>query len=149
MPPGVHVVAPPAREASHCPAPQLYSTLSPAGVFQKLRFSLGPDLVCIWPVSSSGSLQHVLCGGVAEFGVLPISPRTRFPAGDVWYQCHGISLNYDTYHPRRGGSPSEESGTLRFCDARLLGIDETRVLSNRNSGVTTPHPQGASCAIHA
>jgi len=71
------------------------------------------------------------------------------PAGDVWHGCHGISLNYDTYHPRRGGSPSEDSGTLRFYDARLLGIDETRVLSNRNSGVTTPHPQGASCAIHA
>ena len=53
------------------------------------------------------------------------------------------------YHPRRGGSPSEETGTLRFCDARLLDIDKTRVLSNRNSGVSTPHPQGASCAIHA
>lgn len=38
---------------------------------------------------------------------------------------------------------------LAFCDARLLGIDKTRVLSNRDSGVSTPHPQGAPCAIHA
>jgi len=38
---------------------------------------------------------------------------------------------------------------LRFCDARLLGIDKTRALSNRYGGVSTPHPQGAPRAIHA
>src|SRR6266446_7750389 len=89
-----------------------------------------PILFCIWTISASGNLQHILCGSVAEFGVLPTSLRTRFPAGDVWHERHGISPNYDTYHPRRGGSPSEESGALRFCDARLLSIDKTRVLSN-------------------
>lgn len=67
-----------------------------------------------------------------------------------WHGRRGISPNYDdTCHPRRGGSPSEEPGTLRFCDARLLDIDKTRVLSNRDGGVSTPHPQGAPRAIHA
>ncbi|KAH9167571.1 hypothetical protein EDB89DRAFT_113108 [Lactarius sanguifluus] len=36
-----------------------------------------------------------------------------------------------------------------FATARLQGIGITHVLSSRNGGVTTPHPQGAPCAIHA
>jgi hypothetical protein len=36
-----------------------------------------------------------------------------------------------------------------FATARLQGIGITHVLSSRDGGVTTPHPQGAPCAIHA
>ena len=50
-----------------------------------------------------------------------------------------------------GGSPSEELGTFPcvLATARLQDIGKTHVLSCRDGGVTTPHPQGAPCAIHA
>jgi hypothetical protein len=81
---------------------------------KKMRFSLRARS-CQWVISASGNLQHVLCGSVAEFGVLPNSLRTRFPAGDVWHVRYGISPKYDTYHPRRGGSLSEESAPCVFA----------------------------------
>ena len=71
-----------------------------------------------WLLFVSVTLQHVLCGSVAEFGVLATSLSTPFPAGDVWHGRNGISYCMILYHPRRGGSPSEESGTP---DSKLQG----------------------------
>ncbi|KAH9962464.1 hypothetical protein BC827DRAFT_1267076 [Russula dissimulans] len=124
MPPGIHVLAPPAAKPA--------TNLPPS-----------------YAVHNSFTFPATYFAAVAEFGVLPTSPRTRLPGGDVGGR-RGISPNYgDALHPRRGGSPSEEPGTLRFCDARLLHIDKMHALPNRDGGVSTPHPQGAPCAIHA
>jgi hypothetical protein len=71
----------PAKPATDGPASELYNTLSPAGVCQKLRFSLGPDFVCIRPVSSSGNLQHVLCSSAVEFGSSQLHRARDFQPG--------------------------------------------------------------------
>jgi hypothetical protein len=52
------------------------------------------------------------------------------------------TLGEAAHHPR---NPAH----CVFATARLQGIGITHVLSSRDGGVTTPHPQGAPCAIHA
>ena len=144
MPPGVHVLAPPAAMPATSLPSKLYSTLSPRRLPQvRKNFSLRSRSTA----SASGNMQHVFCGCVAEFGVLRLHCARDYQAGMLaWPPRHHYD---DACHPRRGGSPSEETGTLLFCDARLGGIDITHGLSNRDGGVSTPHPQGAPCAIHA
>lgn len=52
------------------------------------------------------------------------------------------TLGEAAHHPRN-------PAPCVFATARLQGIGITHVLSSRDGGVTTPHPQGAPCAIHA
>lgn len=94
--------------------------------------------------------QHVLSGGVAVFGVLSTPPRTRFPGGDVRMGA-AAPVQIMMLPTTLGGaahSPRNPAPCV-FATARLQGIDITHALSSRDGGVTTPHPQGAPCAIHA
>lgn len=110
--------------------------VKPGRRLPKMRFSLRPRSCQYLGNFSLRQLQHVLCGSVAEFGVLPTSLRTRFPAGDVWHGRNGISPNYDTHHPRRGGSPSEESAPCVF--ATRVCWTSTKRVSCRTETVAYP-----------
>jgi len=69
-------------------------------------------------------------------GSSQLSLRTISRRG-CWHGRRGISPNYDdTYHPRRGGSPSEEPGTLRF--ATRVCWTSTKRVSCRTEIVASP-----------
>lgn len=76
---------------------------------------LPPDFDNISTLRTLSNAQHVLCGGVAEFGVSSNLTAHAISRRGWSHGRRGTSLNYDVANdPRRGGSPSEEPGTLRF-----------------------------------
>ena len=74
---------------------------------------------------------------------------SRFPGGDVGMGAAASVRIMMILTTLGGAAPRPRNPAPCVCDARLLDIDKTRVLSNRDGGVSTPHPQGARCAIHA
>ena len=140
------MLAPPAAKPATDLPPQAMQYVKPRR-FPKQRFSLRPRS-CQVQSSFSPSRQRTLRQS-RSLGSSQLPCARDFQAGMLAGAAESVRIYDDTLHPRRGGSPSEEPGTLRFCDARLLHIDKTHALSNREGGVSTPHPQGAPCVIHA
>ncbi|KAI0282433.1 hypothetical protein BC826DRAFT_285375 [Russula brevipes] len=113
MPPGVHVVAPPAAKPATNLPPSYTS-----------RFSLRQP-TAMYCAAVSRSL------GSSQLHAHAISRR------GCGHERRGISPNYDdACHPRRGGSPSEEPGTLRF--ATRVCWTSTKRVSCRTEIVASP-----------
>jgi hypothetical protein len=125
----------PRRQPPTCP--QAVQYVKPCRRFPRPCFSLRPRFCQLseqLQPPATHSRYSVMFRGV--WGPPNFTARTISRRG-CWHGRRGISPNYDdTCHPRRGGSPSEEPGTLRFCDARLLDIDKTRVC--RTETVASP-----------